>query len=266
MGKPSQRALDILGLQHQSGRCGRRASRSASKKAIADGARAASGGPFDSTISENRSTLLREPVSETQDDRGGKTTSSWCAIDQLIDRPGASLACSERFRHEAADLTRCGNERSHRHRIRRDWLLGRRVVRHLRASNFSVRIASRHPDRGYRLFGSDDPQLQSVQADIQDEQSVMAALAGAYGVVNAVSLYVERRLETFHSVHVESARRVAARARRAGVERLVHLSGVGADAASPSRYIRRRGEGELAVRAAFDDAFVVRPGGDVRTG
>jgi NADH dehydrogenase len=87
----------------------------------------------------------------------------------------------------------------------------------------------------------------------------VAALAGAYGVVNAVSLYVERGLETFHSVHVESAQRVAAQARRAGVERLVHLSGIGADAASPSPYIRRRGEGEMAVRAAFDDAFVVRP-------
>jgi uncharacterized protein YbjT (DUF2867 family) len=138
--------------------------------------------------------------------------------------------------------------------------LGRRVVRHLRNSNFSVRIASRHPDQGYGLFGRDDPQLQSVQADIQDEQSVVAALAGAYGVVNAVSLYVERGLETFHSVHVESAQRVAAQARRAGVERLVHLSGIGADVASPSTYIRKRGEGELAVRAAFDDdAFVVRP-------
>jgi NADH dehydrogenase len=137
--------------------------------------------------------------------------------------------------------------------------LGRRVVRYLRAREFSVRIASRHPNQGYTLFGSDDPQLQSVQADIQDEQSVVAALAGAYGVVNAVSLYIERGLETFHSVHVESARRVAAQARRAGVERLVHLSGLGADAASPSPYIRKRGEGELAVRAAYDDAVVVRP-------
>jgi NADH dehydrogenase len=137
--------------------------------------------------------------------------------------------------------------------------LGRRVVRHLRASEFSVRSASRHPDQGYGLFGSGDPQLQFVQADIQDEQSVVAALAGAYGVVNAVSLYVERGPETFHSVHVESAQRLAAQARRAGAERLVHLSGIGADAASPSPYIRKRGEGELSVRAAFDDAFVVRP-------
>ena len=83
--------------------------------------------------------------------------------------------------------------------------LGRRIVRHLHYREFSVRIASRHPDRGHRQFGPDDPQLQFLEANIQDERSVADALAGAYGVVNAVSLYVEHGLETFHSVHVESA-------------------------------------------------------------
>src|SRR6266568_302981 len=137
--------------------------------------------------------------------------------------------------------------------------LGRRIVRHLRYREFPVRIASRHPDRGRRLFGPDDPQLRSVQADIHDERSVADALAGAYGVVNAVSLYVEHGQETFHSVHVDAARRVAAQALGAGVDRLIHISGIGADAASQSRYIRKRGEGELAVRAAFSDALFVRP-------
>src|SRR6516165_502237 len=84
--------------------------------------------------------------------------------------------------------------------------LGRRVVRHLRKHGFSVRIASKHPDRGYRLFGLDDPQIQSVAANIHDERSVADALTGAYGVVNAVSLYVEHGQQTFHSVHVEEAR------------------------------------------------------------
>jgi NADH dehydrogenase len=137
--------------------------------------------------------------------------------------------------------------------------LGRRIVRDLRSHGFPVRIASRHPDRGHRLFGPDDPQLQSVGANIHDERSVADALAGAYGVVNAVSLYVEHRQETFHSVHVESAQRVADQALRAGVDRLIHISGIGADTASQSRYIRKRGEGELAVRAAFGDALFVRP-------
>jgi NADH dehydrogenase len=50
--------------------------------------------------------------------------------------------------------------------------LGRRVVRHLRKRGFSVRIASRHPDRGHKLFALDDPQLQSVTANIHDERSV----------------------------------------------------------------------------------------------
>jgi uncharacterized protein YbjT (DUF2867 family) len=137
--------------------------------------------------------------------------------------------------------------------------LGRRIVRHLRSRGFPVRIASRHPDRGHRLFGPDDPQLQSVGANIHDERSVADALAGAYGVVNAVSLYVEHGQETFHSVHVESAQRVADQAHRAGVDRLIHISGIGADAASQSRYIRKRGEGELVVRAAFVEALFIRP-------
>jgi uncharacterized protein YbjT (DUF2867 family) len=137
--------------------------------------------------------------------------------------------------------------------------LGRRVVRHLRECGFSVRIASRHPERAQKLFALDDPRFQSVGANIHDERSVADTLAGAYGAVNAVSLYVERGQETFHSVHVEAAQRVAAQARRAGVERLAHISGVGSDVASPSLYIRKRGEGELAVRAAFADATLMRP-------
>jgi NADH dehydrogenase len=137
--------------------------------------------------------------------------------------------------------------------------LGRRVVRHLRRAESSVRIASRHPDRAHRLFGSDDPKLQSIAADIHDERSVAAALSGAHGVVNAVSLYVEHGRETFDSVHVQAAGRVAAQASRAGVERLVHVSGIGSDPASPSLYIRKRGEGDLAVRAAFAGATLIRP-------
>ena len=137
--------------------------------------------------------------------------------------------------------------------------LGRRVVRHLRQREFSVRIASRHPARSHELFDPDDPQLQSIEADIHSEQAVADALADAYGAVNAVSLYVEHGQETFHSVHVEAAQRVAAQARRAGVERLAHVSGLGADAASRSLYIRKRGEGELAVRAACADAILIRP-------
>jgi uncharacterized protein YbjT (DUF2867 family) len=137
--------------------------------------------------------------------------------------------------------------------------LGRRVVDRLRKQDFIVRVASRHANRSRELFGPDGPQFQSLEADIHDAQAVADALAGSYAAVNAVSLYVERGGETFHSLHVEAARRLAARAQQNGLERFVQVSGIGADAASPSLYIRKRGEGELAVRAAFPDAVIVRP-------
>ena len=131
--------------------------------------------------------------------------------------------------------------------------LGRRIARHLPGQSLSARIAARHPERV--PSPSEGSALQSKRADINDEDAVAAAVAGAYGVVNAVSLYRERGTETFHA----AAERLARQAQRAGVERLVHISGIGADAASSSLYIRSRGEGELAVQAAFANAIIIRP-------
>ncbi|MGA7329106.1 MAG: complex I NDUFA9 subunit family protein [Rhodomicrobium sp.] len=132
--------------------------------------------------------------------------------------------------------------------------LGRRIVRHLRDQGFAVRIASRHAQQA-----GEESAHQSIRADINNEASVMAAVAGAYAVVNAVSLYRERGSETFNAVHVKAAERLARQAHQAGVERLVHVSGIGADAQSKSSYIRNRGEGELAVQNAFPNVAVVRP-------
>ena len=103
------------------------------------------------------------------------------------------------------------------------------------------------------------PTTAAAMVFCRPPRAAYARPAGAYGVVNAVSLYVEHGRETFHSVHVEAAQRVADQARRAGVKRLAHVSGIGSDAGSSSLYIRKRGEGELAVRAAFADAILIRP-------
>ncbi|WP_291711057.1 complex I NDUFA9 subunit family protein [Bradyrhizobium sp.] len=130
--------------------------------------------------------------------------------------------------------------------------VGRRIARDLSASA-KVRIASRHPAPTER------DNIEQLLADAHDERAVEAAIEGADGVVNAISLYVEHGGDTFHSVHVEAAANIAKVARRVGVKRLVHLSGIGADPTSASPYIRSRGEGEAAVQAAFPGAVIVRP-------
>src|SRR5882672_3423854 len=131
--------------------------------------------------------------------------------------------------------------------------VGRRVVRYLREVGTKVRIVSRHQGC------AEDDGIERIAGDAHDERCVEAALAGADGAVNAISLYVEHGSDTFHSVHVEAAGKIAKAARQTGIRRFVHISGIGADAASPSPYIRSRGEGEAALQAAFPGVVIVRP-------
>src|SRR5215813_4013181 len=75
--------------------------------------------------------------------------------------------------------------------------VGRRVVRNLRESGTRVRMVSRHQGR------AQEDGIEHITADVHDERSVAAAVAGVDGVVNAISLYVQHGNDTFHSVHVE---------------------------------------------------------------
>jgi uncharacterized protein YbjT (DUF2867 family) len=136
--------------------------------------------------------------------------------------------------------------------------VGRRVVERLLGRGFTVRSASRHPERASGHPGPAGGRFEPVRADVHEDASVEEALEHAQAAVNAVGLYVERGEETFQAVHVEAAARVARLARQGGVGQLVHMSGIGDDPGSSSDYIRARGEGESAVREAFPPAVVVR--------
>ena len=131
--------------------------------------------------------------------------------------------------------------------------LGRTIVRQLVDAHVQVRIAVRNP----ATEATND--IEQVQADVRDEAAVGGVIAGAQAAVNVVGLYVERGEETFNAVHVQGALHVARQAKRHGLGRLIHISGIGADPTSASPYIRARGQGELSVKKAFSDATIIRP-------
>jgi uncharacterized protein YbjT (DUF2867 family) len=101
--------------------------------------------------------------------------------------------------------------------------------------------------------------LSGWSGPILNEDAGPAGRGSAGVVVNAVVSMFEHGRDTFRAVHVDCARRVASAARRAGVERFVYVSGIGADETSQSPYVSSRGEGEIAVQAAFRRAVLIRP-------
>jgi uncharacterized protein YbjT (DUF2867 family) len=136
--------------------------------------------------------------------------------------------------------------------------LGSRIVERFAGAGESVRVAARHPER-LRFAPVGNGQAVPIVADVRVEQSIAAAVAGVDGVVNAVSAYVEKGDLTYTAIHVQGALNVARACELQKVRRLIHISGIGADPASPSPYICARGQGERVVHQAFVQATVLRP-------
>ncbi len=138
--------------------------------------------------------------------------------------------------------------------------IGRYVVRRLAGAGKTVRVAVRDTEAALFLKTAGKiGQIVPLYAPVGDADLVKRAVEGADWVVNLVGLLSESRAATFQAIHVEAASRVASAAAAAGVERFVHMSAIGANPASDSRYAATKGEGEAAVRAAFPGATILRP-------
>jgi NADH dehydrogenase len=137
--------------------------------------------------------------------------------------------------------------------------VGRHVVRSLARRDYRIRAAVRRPE----LAGHLQPmgrvgQIHAVQANLRNEESVRIAMHGASIVINLVGVLSESGAQRFDAVHHEGAATVARAARDAGA-RLIHVSAIGADSASASRYARSKALGEQAIREVIPDAIILRP-------
>ena len=137
--------------------------------------------------------------------------------------------------------------------------LGRNVVRALCKRDYRVRVAVRRPE----LAGHLQPlgkvgQIHAVQANLRYPASVEAAMRDSHVAINLVGILTESGAQTFDAVQGTGAGAVAKAAAAVGA-RMVHVSAIGADENSESRYARAKAAGEKAVLAAVPSATVLRP-------
>jgi len=138
--------------------------------------------------------------------------------------------------------------------------IGTQVVRALARRGWRVRVAVRNATRGAEMrMAGDVGQVQTVRCDITDKAAVAEAIKGADAVINLVGILFETGGRKFEALHVEGAVNVAEAAKAAGVQRLTHMSAIGADVNGKADYARTKGAAEAAVRAAFPGAVIVRP-------
>jgi len=138
--------------------------------------------------------------------------------------------------------------------------VGRAIVANLAKRGWRIRAACRRPD----LAGHLQPmgvvgQIHPVQANLRYPESVRAAVEGADLVVNAVGILAPTGKQTFRAIQEDGAGTVAEASASAGVEKLVHISAIGASEQSRAHYARTKALGEAAVLEAFPGAVILRP-------
>jgi uncharacterized protein YbjT (DUF2867 family) len=137
--------------------------------------------------------------------------------------------------------------------------LGRNVVRALCKRDYRIRVAVRRPE----LAGHLQPlgkvgQIHAVQANLRYPASIEAAMRESHVAINLVGILAEGGPQTFDAVQAAGAGAVAKAAAAIGA-RMVHVSAIGADENSQSRYARSKAAGEKAVLAAVPSATILRP-------
>lgn len=137
-----------------------------------------------------------------------------------------------------------------------DGFIGRQVVQRLAREDYVVRVATRDPmgAQGMHTMGRVG-QIAGLAADVTDEAAVARAIEGASIVVNCVGILHG----DFAAVQAGGPGRIGRLAAAAGVERVVHISAIGADTGSASAYARSKAEGEAELLAAFPRATILRP-------
>jgi NADH dehydrogenase len=101
-------------------------------------------------------------------------------------------------------------------------------------------------------------QIHAVQANLRYPDSVASAMRDSHAAINLVGILAESGAQTFDAVQGSGAGTVAKAADAVGA-RMVHVSAIGADEHSPSRYARAKAAGERAVLVAAPSATILRP-------
>ena len=141
--------------------------------------------------------------------------------------------------------------------------LGSHVSRRLAAQGHRLTVPTRHRERARHLLVL--PTVEVVETNVHDDVRLAELVAGQDAVINLVGILHGRYGlpygPDFARAHVGLPRRIAAACRAAGVRRLIHASALNADVNGPSQYLRSKGEGEAALRAAGEslDLTLFRP-------
>lgn len=102
-------------------------------------------------------------------------------------------------------------------------------------------------------------QVTVVAGNVLNDEDLQRVIAPADAVINLIGILAEGGSQRFEALQGELPGRIGRLAATHGLDQVVHVSAIGADAGSASKYARSKAAGEAALHAAFPKAVILRP-------
>lgn len=125
--------------------------------------------------------------------------------------------------------------------------VGRHLCCELSRRRLQIRVLTRRRERRRDLIVI--PSLELVEADVHSVADLSVQMKGCDAVINLVGILSERHGagQDFASAHSELPVKIAEACRYNRINRLLHMSSLGASSQGPSQYLKYKAEGENAV-------------------
>ena len=138
--------------------------------------------------------------------------------------------------------------------------IGRSVVEKLAKQGARVVILCRNADKAKMLKPLGDVgQITAVSGDVLRDDVLEKVIAPADMVVNLIGILAPSGKHNFEAMQAELPARIAKIAKAHNIEKIVHLSAIGAQTKSKSRYAVTKAEGERALLRGFSPVTILRP-------
>lgn len=138
--------------------------------------------------------------------------------------------------------------------------LGRYIVNRLSKLGYIINIVTRTPNEAIYLKTSGNVgQVKLTEGSFSNLNNLTSLFKTSDIIINCVGILNEEGDQTFKKLHSDIPEKLAILAKKSGVKKFIHISSIGANPNSDSKYSKSKGIAEVKILKAFPEAIILRP-------
>ena len=138
--------------------------------------------------------------------------------------------------------------------------LGRYIVNRLSKLGYIINIVTRTPNEAIYLKTSGNVgQVKLTEGSFSNLNNFTSLFKTSDIIINCVGILNEEGDQTFKKLHTDIPEKLAILAKKSGVKKFIHISSIGANPNSDSKYSKSKGIAEVKILKAFPEAIIFRP-------